>query len=153
MRINFEQITCGRCSGAGYIAHYGHVYNGVCFGCNGAGTKLTRKGTTAQKAFRAATTIEASELAVGMVSWDAGLDGKDRRKQITSISPSSNTYKQDGISIPVLSVQLGEKYTRDMPITSKVRLSFAQYDKDLGAKLAEAVREAVQNLKGATITD
>jgi len=153
MKITFEQITCGRCNGKGRITAYSGIYGGVCFGCNGSGTKFTRKGATAQKAFRAATTIEASELAVGMVIWDSGLDGKDRRKQITSISPSSNTYKQDGISIPVLSVQLGEKHTHNMPITSKVRLSFAQYDKDLGAKLAEAVREAVQNLKGATITD
>lgn len=31
--------TCGKCSGSGYIAYYGHVYGGVCFDCNGCGTE------------------------------------------------------------------------------------------------------------------
>jgi hypothetical protein len=36
---------CGRCDGKGRIAHFGHVFSGVCFECNGGGG---RKVTTVQ---------------------------------------------------------------------------------------------------------
>ena len=29
--------TCGKCNGTGYIGHYKHIENGVCFACNGTG--------------------------------------------------------------------------------------------------------------------
>ena len=33
----FRSEACPRCSGTGYLSYYGHVYNGVCFKCNGSG--------------------------------------------------------------------------------------------------------------------
>mgnify|MGYP003134356057 CR=1 FL=1 len=49
MKISFEQITCGRCNGAGSFSAYGNIMNGTCFGCGGSGTKLTRNGATAKR--------------------------------------------------------------------------------------------------------
>lgn len=34
-------ITCRRCKGTGYRAHYAHIENGRCFGCDGAGVVPT----------------------------------------------------------------------------------------------------------------
>lgn len=34
----FPVVKCGRCGGTGTIARYSQVFQGVCFGCNGAKT-------------------------------------------------------------------------------------------------------------------
>ena len=148
MNISFEKTTCGRCSGAGYFAHYGHVYNGVCFGCNGAGTKLTRRGSIAWKAYVAAMTIEASELEVGMVVWDTGMDGKDRRRKIASIGPSSGVHTSNGIVIPTLDIIYthDDSYTHTMSETTKVRMALTPTTSHLAVA-------ALAKLKGATITE
>lgn len=49
--LHFESTACSRCGGLGNIPHYGHVYNGVCFKCHGAGRMLTPKGKSARKLF------------------------------------------------------------------------------------------------------
>jgi hypothetical protein len=33
------ELTCGRCDGKGHIRGFGHVANGVCFACSGAGIR------------------------------------------------------------------------------------------------------------------
>jgi hypothetical protein len=33
-----ETVTCYKCDGHGSLAHYGHIANGKCFACWGAGT-------------------------------------------------------------------------------------------------------------------
>lgn len=36
-------ITCKRCEGKGRLAHFGHVNNGVCIKCKGAGRVMKTK--------------------------------------------------------------------------------------------------------------
>ena len=149
MNISFEKNTCGRCNGAGRFNHYGHIYGGVCFGCGGSGTKLTRKGSTAWKAYVAAMTIEASELEVGMVVWDTGMSGKDLRRRIESIKPSTGVFTSNGIAIPMLDITYVSKNstgTHSMSETHKVRMALAPANYHLAIA-------ALAKLKGATITE
>lgn len=37
-----ETVKCPKCDGTGFIGHYAHIANGVCFTCQGSGT-ITRK--------------------------------------------------------------------------------------------------------------
>lgn len=47
-------ITCKRCEGKGRLAHFGHVNNGVCLKCRGAGKVVkTRRVTTIVLHYRA----------------------------------------------------------------------------------------------------
>jgi len=149
MNISFEKNTCGRCNGVGRINAYSHVYGGVCFGCNGVGTKLTRKGAAARKAYDAAMTIEASELKVGMIVWDTGIDGKDRRRKIASIGPSIGVHTSDGVVIPMLDITYVSKnstWTHSMSETHKIRMALSPTNSHLAI-------EALAKLKGATITE
>ena len=36
---NINSDPCGKCGGLGFLIEYAHVENGVCFKCNGLGTK------------------------------------------------------------------------------------------------------------------
>jgi len=147
MNISFEKRTCGRCNGAGRFNHYGHIYGGVCFGCGGSGTKLTRKGSTAWKAYVAAMTIEASELEVGMVVWDTGMSGKDLRRRIESIKPSTGVVTS--VAIPMIDFTYASKdstWTHTMSETHKVRMALAPANYHLAIA-------ALAKLKGATITE
>ena len=149
MNISFEKRTCGRCNGAGRFNHYAHVYGGVCFGCGGSGTKLTRNGSTAKKAYDASMTIEASELEVGMVVWDTGMDGKDRRRRIDAINPSTGVTKINGVVIPTLDITYASTdstWTHTMSETNKVRMALSPTNRHLAI-------EALAKLKGATITE
>ena len=39
------RVSCPRCSGTGFLTRYSHVYNGVCFRCNGRKTiEVAQKG-------------------------------------------------------------------------------------------------------------
>lgn len=49
-------ITCKRCEGKGRLAHFGHVNNGVCLTCRGAGKVVkTRRVVTVVLHYRAVT--------------------------------------------------------------------------------------------------
>ena len=147
MKISFEKKTCGRCSGAGYFSHYAHVYNGACFGCNGVGTKLTRNGSNARKAYDEAMSVEASELKVGMVIWDIGIDGKDRRRMIESINPSTGSHTSNGVEIPMLTFTYKNiNMSHSMAETHTVRMALSPENRHLAI-------EALAKLKGATITE
>lgn len=48
--------TCKRCEGKGRLAHFGHVNNGVCLNCKGAGKVLkTRRVVTFETHYTAVT--------------------------------------------------------------------------------------------------
>ena len=149
MNISFEKRTCGRCNGAGRFNHYAHVYGGVCFGCGGSGTKLTRNGSNAKKAYDKAMSVEASKLEVGMIVWETGMDGKDRRRKIESINPSTGVYTSDGVAIPMLDITYASTtstWIHSMSETSKVRMALSPTNRHLAI-------EALAKLKGATITE
>jgi len=149
MKITFERVTCGRCNGAGRINAYGHIMNGVCFGCGGSGTKLTRKGSTAWKAYVAAMTIEASELEVGMIVWETGRSGKDFRRRIDAINPSTGVHTSNGVEMPMLDITYASTdstWIHTMSETTKVRMVLSPINNHLAVK-------ALAKLKGATITE
>jgi hypothetical protein len=64
MAFLFENEICGRCAGTGQ-----HSFNArdgrVCFGCNGAGKRLTKRGAAAQAFYTASMTVSLSDLQVG----------------------------------------------------------------------------------------
>lgn len=62
------EVLCGRCGGEGGIDYYGHVDNGICFGCDGAGVLDTISVERANELFTAqdkrAAAKERKRLAV-----------------------------------------------------------------------------------------
>ena len=149
MNISFEKNTCGRCNGAGRFNHYAHVYGGVCFGCGGSGTKLTRNGSNAKKAYDKVMSIPASELEVGMIVWETGMSGKNLRRRIDAINPSTGVYTSDGVAIPMLDITYASTtstWVHTMSETTKVRMALTPTNSHLAVK-------ALAKLKGATITE
>lgn len=64
--------TCGRCGGSGYFQCYGHIYNGRCFLCGGAGTVPTNVSTVRKHARTDAFATEyADELAAYWAAFEA----------------------------------------------------------------------------------
>jgi hypothetical protein len=39
-----QTATCGKCDGKGYLNAFGHIDNGKCYGCMGAGTVTCSAG-------------------------------------------------------------------------------------------------------------
>lgn len=64
--------TCGRCGGKGYFNCYGHIYNGRCFQCGGAGQVPTNVSTVRRHARTDAFATEyADELAAYWAAFEA----------------------------------------------------------------------------------
>ena len=52
----FLETKCPKCGGSGKISYYGHIYNGICFKCNGSGRfETTYKEYTPEYAEKLAT--------------------------------------------------------------------------------------------------
>lgn len=62
----FESQTCSRCGGSGKFS-FNLIHGTMCYGCNGKGVKLTKRGKAAKQFFDNSLTVPASELKVGMV--------------------------------------------------------------------------------------
>jgi len=137
MKINFETKTCGRCNGKGRISAYSGVYGGVCFGCNGAGAKLTRNGKQANDIFNEVMTVVASTLEIGMIVWEACLDGKNRRRRIDNITTSNDNS---------ITLEYHNGTAHMVTADTKIRRTLNADNRDLAV-------EALANLKGVTITE
>ena len=144
MNISFESRPCGRCNGVGRLNAYGHVMNGVCFGCGGSGTKATRNGLAARKVYNEAMTIEASELTVGMIVWTIGMDGRDRRAEIAEIKEGGTKYLMT-TSVATIEVRYTNNSIHILEATSKLRMALSKTNNHLAV-------EALKGTKGATIT-
>jgi hypothetical protein len=57
----FEKETCGRCGGSGRYS-YNQMHGSVCYGCNGNGERLTKRGAAASRFY-----VESCEIAYGEV--------------------------------------------------------------------------------------
>jgi hypothetical protein len=68
-KISYETSECTRCGGEGRINAFGHVHGGTCFGCNGAGHLMTRKGKAAYQKVQAwkaeNTTVALTDIVPG----------------------------------------------------------------------------------------
>lgn len=81
----FETELCGRCYGSGHYS-FNLMDGSKCYGCNGAGWKLTKAGAAARAAYRAAytKTKPASEIVAG----DKIIDTKTGRRQVYTVTES-----------------------------------------------------------------
>lgn len=64
MALLFEHKTCGRCGGSGKYS-FNMMHGSTCYGCNGRGQKLTRRGHMAQEYFTSLLSKRAADVVVG----------------------------------------------------------------------------------------
>ena len=81
----FESAPCGRCGGSGSYS-FNLMHGSRCYGCNGTGFALTKRGHMAQKMFTDALSVPVETLAPGDLARFAG-DGKFSRVQSVTIGP------------------------------------------------------------------
>lgn len=60
-----ESNPCSRCGGEGKLTHFGHVYGGICFKCNGAKKVFTKRGFAANQYLITLRSVRADTLKVG----------------------------------------------------------------------------------------
>ncbi len=60
----FEHVTCGRCGGTGSYS-FNMMHGSRCYGCNGSGFKLTKRGRAAQAYLSSLRQIPAKDFVVG----------------------------------------------------------------------------------------
>lgn len=58
-------ITCKRCEGKGRLAHFGHVNNGVCLKCGGAGKVLKTRRVVTMVSHYTAVTFNGARVPCG----------------------------------------------------------------------------------------
>lgn len=64
----FEHVTCSRCGGSGSYS-FNLMHGSKCYGCNGTGYKLTKRGSAAQQFFHDLAKVKVSDLKVGDLVW------------------------------------------------------------------------------------
>lgn len=102
-KLLFEAKVCSRCQGSGHHS-FNLRYGTICFGCNGSGEQLTKRGIAAQKYFRELNLVLVSDLVVGDViastHFTEGGDQYDTKAEIISINPNGGivTSTTDGIT-------------------------------------------------------
>lgn len=67
----FEAVTCGRCGGCGQYS-FNLMHGTVCFGCNGQGIKLTKRGLAAKAYYDSLRMVKVCDVKVGDVVIDGG---------------------------------------------------------------------------------
>lgn len=84
----FECEVCGRCGGCGRYS-YNQIDGDKCYGCNGTGWRLTKRGAAARAFYRAMLETKAGALKVGDMLWFAGGPlWKGQFAEITEIGPT-----------------------------------------------------------------
>jgi hypothetical protein len=87
--LMFEAETCGRCGGSGHYS-YCQSHGTRCFGCQGHGIRLTKRGAAAQAMYRDLLTARADEVQVGDLIHDSGVPGYIAGRgfcKVTAIEP------------------------------------------------------------------
>ena len=64
----FETQTCNRCKGSGHFSSSA-MHGTKCYGCNGGGKQLTKRGKAARDFMRSRLIKAAAEVVVGDVVW------------------------------------------------------------------------------------
>lgn len=84
-KLLFENVACGRCGGSGSYS-YCSMYGSRCFGCNGGGYKLTKRGAAAQRYLDDLRSKAAREVKVGDLVWfEDFFAGRNYCKAVVSI--------------------------------------------------------------------
>lgn len=86
----FENVPCGRCGGSGRYS-FNLMHGSVCYGCNGAGVKLTKRGRAAQALYTELLSCKATELKVGdTVRYEDYFAGKLYFCTVSEIRPDTS---------------------------------------------------------------
>jgi hypothetical protein len=67
----FESEYCGRCGGSGSYS-WNAMHGDRCYGCNGQGVQLTKRGAAAMKFYHESQQVPVSQLVVGSYIWQDG---------------------------------------------------------------------------------
>ena len=65
----FEHDFCGRCGGSGEYS-YNAMHGSRCYGCNGTGYKLTKRGAAAQRYLNCLRLVRSDSIKVGDTIYD-----------------------------------------------------------------------------------
>jgi hypothetical protein len=160
MKINFEQRECGRCHGAGRLSGYQMVMAGVCFGCGGAGYKLTKSGIVAAKAYDEAMSVNVTELEnsemiekftpeTSLIVWYTSPEsGRSRKLRVAGLKKTTSAIIGD--ETPMTEVTLAnaknELITIVVPSHKTMQIPLNQVN-------VEIAKKALNGLKGVKIEE
>jgi hypothetical protein len=122
----FERTPCLKCGTTGRIVGFSHVMNGVCFGCGGAGYRLTKRGAVARAFFDSLGKCPVSTLRVG----DRIIDSTTRKWTVVK-RIGDNAVERRGGHI------LREDRERDVEMLRRYREEGATVEKYSDYALAE----------------
>jgi len=107
LRIVFEKETCGRCGGCGNYS-YCQQYGTMCFGCNGTGKRLSRRGKIASQKVQAFKvdrySVPATEIEPGDRIVYSMLEG---RKRATVVAVKADPLNEGHVHIETKTGGLG----------------------------------------------
>ena len=146
--LGFETETCSRCDGTGKHS-FNFRHGSMCYGCRGAGWKLTKRGQAAWGHFQSLRpTATISELAVGdRVLMDTGFAQRNYRwVTIASIeagmTPGTHNLTLEGSDIS-RGVESGDKVFRTYDVAELAGHALEYQGKLTKAgKLAKKYQEA-----------
>lgn len=118
--MGFEIEVCGRCGGVGRYS-YNLIHGDRCYGCGGAGKRLTKRGAAAHEFYINQQIRPMSEIRVGDWLWDT-IYGKAAKfcKVLTIEVSGSYTYGPDGEHIHYTNISTERSALGVLP-TSTVR--------------------------------
>lgn len=96
----FEAETCGRCGGSGRYS-YNQIDGDLCYGCNGAGVRLTKRGAAANEYLIALRSVRADSIKPGDLIRDNGVPGvaKAAFHKVTAVHAGEPArWTVDGVS-------------------------------------------------------
>lgn len=122
----FEHDVCGRCCGTGHYS-YNAMHGTRCYGCGGAGYKLTKRGAAAQKflddlRMRPAGSVKVGDTVHMDFHFFAGF------YVIEAIEPST-LIGADGFDLVATRKKTGEKLRWTCRPDRHVRMGFTEAEK------------------------
>lgn len=97
----FEFEVCSRCGGSGHYS-YNQINGSTCFGCAGAGYRLTRRGRLANQHMRELLSVTIDQLKVGDVIQCEDLNRRYYAPvvEIVHDTESTSSSLRDGVMVP-----------------------------------------------------
>jgi len=125
MKVRFETKSCSRCGGTGHYS-FTPMYGTTCFKCSGTTRQLTKLGIKAKEIYESALTLPVSEINPGMILLTTELNGPRKRREVSSVGPSSSKAMIDGEWIPYTEIRFKDSDMRhNVFATGTVRLALS----------------------------
>ena len=132
----FESATCGRCGGSGNYSF--NLVNGTrCFGCGGAGVKLTKRGAAAKAFYIESQQVSVADLKPGMFVWDDMFGKVSKFLPVLEVKESDSYAVRNGVRYNYINI-ITKRCWHGVFADSKVRAvrDEAQRQEQLAAALA-----------------